>query len=88
MTSRLKKKLDNIGVDASSSKLTESFCLVRYSLTVDLLGSVAHLLRTDWYSASVTRQGQGRKRICASLETGCTVSSLTLSVLNVYLNYV
>lgn len=28
MTSRLKRKLDNIGIDPSSSKLTESFCLV------------------------------------------------------------
>ncbi|KAF8316649.1 hypothetical protein DL93DRAFT_2056211 [Clavulina sp. PMI_390] len=28
MTSRLKRKLDNIGIDPSSSKATESFCLI------------------------------------------------------------
>lgn len=32
MTSRLKRKLDNMGIDpsSSSSKLTESFCLVSF----------------------------------------------------------
>lgn len=30
MTSRLKRKLDNIGVDVSNPKLTESFCLVSF----------------------------------------------------------
>lgn len=30
MTSRLKRKLNDLGVDTSSSKANESFCLVSY----------------------------------------------------------
>ena len=35
MTSRLKRKLNDLGVDTSSSKANESFCLVSHS-TLDL----------------------------------------------------
>ena len=31
MTSRLKRKLNDLGVDTSSSKANESFCLVSHS---------------------------------------------------------
>lgn len=51
MTSRLKKKLTDIGVDVSSRKANENFCLVRefmlfFQCTVDSTpGRLGHLFR-------------------------------------------
>ena len=43
MTSRLKRKLGDIGVDSSSSKANESFCLVSWSEATDRLSSLTHI---------------------------------------------
>jgi hypothetical protein len=50
MTSRLKKKLTDIGVDVSSRKANENFCLVREFML--FFSALLIQLREDWDTPS------------------------------------
>ncbi len=63
-TGRLKRKLGDLGVDTSSRKANESFCLV--SMFSSCHPSCTHFL--DWYSLAAIGEIQGHWRICAAME--------------------
>lgn len=73
MTSRLKRKLNDLGVDMTSSKANENFCLVSVdphrctrfadSLNVDIISA-------DWDTSSAAREVEGHRGVCPLVEAG------------------
>ncbi len=58
MTSRLKRKLDNVGIDASSTKATESFCLARaFKLARSVVSDSHHIVDRHTFTASRKVEG-------------------------------
>lgn len=70
MSGRLKKRLDNAGVDLSSARLNESFCLV--SAPSEMVYTVWQLILCksllDWDAFATSGEDQGHRRIRASVE--------------------
>jgi Protein of unknown function (DUF1604) len=72
MTSRLKKKLDTMGVDvqSTSQRLTENFCLVSgQHAYIRQKGTSDSTKCTDWHASATTREIQRHRGICTPLET-------------------
>ena len=66
MTSRLKRKLGDLGIDPSSSKANESFCLVSDYLNFVCAQLMSILL--DWNTTSTAREIEGHWGVCTTLE--------------------
>lgn len=65
-TARLKRKLGDLGVDTSSRKANENFCLVRNKLF--LLSTPCQPCLTDWHTFATAREVQGHRRVRAIME--------------------
>jgi hypothetical protein len=74
MTTRLKRRLADMGVDASSSKANESFCLVSVPQVSHRLIFIMH--KTDRDSFASFGEVQGYWRVCSTMEAGCALSLL------------
>ena len=75
MTSRLKRKLNDLGVDTNSSKANESFCLVCVPGLLQLLDVILMMVvpcTQDWHTTSSAREVQRYGRVRAIMETGGT----------------
>lgn len=70
MTSRLKKKLNDIGVDTSSAKANENFCLVRASFQA-LEGVLSCGIHSDWNAFASSRENEGSRGVLTCLEARC-----------------
>ncbi|KAG9081814.1 hypothetical protein FRC06_005378 [Ceratobasidium sp. 370] len=68
MAQRLKKKLDNMGVDPSSSKLTENFCLIGTPLPPLASSKDANEFVPVWKQE--VRDEQGRRRLHGAFTGG------------------
>ncbi|KAG8683094.1 hypothetical protein FRC09_016297, partial [Ceratobasidium sp. 395] len=68
MAQRLKKKLDNMGVDPSSSKLTENFCLIGTPLPSLASSKDANEFVPVWKQE--VRDEQGRRRLHGAFTGG------------------
>ena len=75
-TARLKRKLDEQGINYTSKKAAENYCLVRLSVEVFPLYHESELTsRLDWHSTATPRE-ERRERIRSIMETRCTPDKL------------
>ncbi|KAF8902382.1 hypothetical protein CPB84DRAFT_860751 [Gymnopilus junonius] len=70
MTSRLKKKLGELGVDTASRKANENFCLVSFHVQFRMNSISVGFI--DWHSSSSFREIERHRRICTAMEAGST----------------
>ena len=68
-TARLKRRLDDQGINYTNKKAVENFCLVRLTATVGAL-ELTHTSRLDRHSLASLGE-KGRERICSDMETRC-----------------
>ncbi len=71
MTSRLKKKLNDLGVDTSSARVNENFCLVRLRFQANTTILMNSNLLLDWYAFASSRENERCRGIPTCLEARC-----------------
>lgn len=75
MTSRLKRKLNDLGVDPASAKANESFCLVRRGYRIYRQSSSSHGASVDRHTATSSGEVEGYGGVCSTMEAGCAYDS-------------
>ncbi|KAI6097687.1 hypothetical protein EDD16DRAFT_1667733 [Pisolithus croceorrhizus] len=69
-TARLKRKLGDLGVDVSSRKASENFCLVSLFMLSPSERTIMYKFTADWHSIAAVRDEKGRRRLHGAFTGG------------------